>query len=384
MKRTTQLFLVIISFLNVCFSQTKTFFVKPFETNSNYSSLEDSNYIVRNTTLHLNKLVLFIPGSFSSAKDYSVFCQYPASIGFDVISLAYPNGVGTAPLGSSSDSLVFNKYRQEICFGTPVSSYVSVDTLNSIYIRTLNLLNYLSVTFPADNWGQYLLTPTSIDWSKIILSGHSQGSGHACYIGKKESVERVLMFSGPNDFSTYFNNSANWLRQSGVTPISKHFFLLHLNDEIVPFYNQFKNNQGLGMFRFDDTTLVDILSPPFANSHALYTKVPAISPHNSTIGANPFFPIVWNYMLTSPLITSVNVLNKNIYGLELFPNPTHSKIVVKLPISVNQIVIFDSMGQVVLIENISNLTELSIDVSHLMNGLYFIKVDRTIEKFIKI
>ena len=73
------------------------------------------------------------------------------------------------------------------------------------------------------------------------------------------------MFSGPNDFSTFFNNPANWLYQTGVTPTEKHFALLHIQDEIVPFSNQFANLTALGMLVADDSTLVDNLTFPFSN-----------------------------------------------------------------------------------------------------------------------
>ena len=40
-------------------------------------------------------------------------------------------------VAANADSLAFDKYRQVFAFGTPLSDIVSVDTLNSIYTRTL-------------------------------------------------------------------------------------------------------------------------------------------------------------------------------------------------------------------------------------------------------
>ena len=96
------------------YSQTENYFVKPIETDSKYDAGEDSNYIVRNTSAKLNKLVLFIGGTYSRAKNYARICDYAAEQGFDAISLSYPNNVAAASLGSNSDSLAFNKYRQEL------------------------------------------------------------------------------------------------------------------------------------------------------------------------------------------------------------------------------------------------------------------------------
>jgi hypothetical protein len=355
----------------ISFAQTQTFYVRPNQTDINYSSAQDSNYVVRNTSTQINSLVLFLGGSYSSPDDYSIFCQYPATLGFDVISLSYPNSVATAPLGASSDSLVFNKYRQEVCFGTALSTAVSVDTLNSIYTRTLKLIQYLNTTKPSQNWGQYLLTSTTLDWSKIIVSGHSQGSGHACYLGKNFPVKRVLMFSGPNDFSTFFNNSANWLRKSGLTPTINHFAFLHIQDEIVPYVNQKANLTGLGMLAADVPTLIDNLSYPYSNSHFLYTNIPAISYHASTIGANTILPPVWNYMLTSSLTTVLRDLRANDEIIRIYPNPAQTELKIDLSQNdINELSVRNLLGQDLIILKNKN----SIDISSLPNGIYILTV----------
>jgi hypothetical protein len=316
-------------------------------------------------------LVLFLGGSFSSPDDYSLFCQYPATLGFDVISLKYLNDIAAFPSGTSADSLSFNKYRQELCFGTPVSPLVVVDTLNSIYTRTLKLVQYLALTYPLQNWGQYLATPTTLDWSKIVVSGHSQGSGHACYLGKYFPVERVIMFSGPNDYSTFYNRPANWLRQSGTTPTIKHFSFLHIQDEIVPFDFQFNNINALGMLQSDDTTLVDGLSNPFLNSHCLYTNIPAFSFHSSTIGGNPTLPSVWNYMLTSSLSTGVKDLTTNYEIIKIYPNPVMTELNFSISVNdINEVLISNLQGQVLI--NIKNKNR--IDISNLTNGIYIVTI----------
>ena len=363
--------LAIIQF-TVSYSQTQSFYVKPISTDINYSATEDSNYVVRNTSTNLNKLVLFLGGSFSSPDDYNVFCQYPATLGFDEVSLSYPNNVATAPLGSSSDAFVFDNYRQELCFGTPLSSAVSVDTLNSIYTRTLKLIQYLALIYPLQNWGQYLISSTTLDWSKIILAGHSQGSGHACYLGKNFPAERLLMFSGPNDFSTFFNNSANWLSQPGFTPTIKHFALLHIQDEIVPFSNQFANLTALGMLTADDTTLVDNLTYPYFNSHFLYTNIPAFSYHASPIGANPSLPSVWNYMLTSSLTVGVTNLTNNNETFKIYPNPASTILNIDIAnADQSKISIMNYLGQT----NFTTTNQKQIDITNFTSGLYFITIE---------
>ena len=279
--------------------QNISILVTPNQTDSNYSTTEESHYVVRNNKVHVNRLFLFIGGSYSVPKSYNLVCDHAASIGLDVISLSYPNNVATASLGTSSDALVFDYYRDEICFGNPVSSVVSVDVPNSIETRATKLLIYLKNTYPEQNWGQYLTTSNTLQWSSIILSGHSQGSGHACYLGKKRSADRVIMFSGPNDYSTYYSTPANWLTQSGLTPLTRYFSLLHTADEIVPYNYQVANLRGLGLLTPSQSPiLADNLTTPYQNAHSLSLNIVALSNHNSTIGANKILPDLWTYMMT--------------------------------------------------------------------------------------
>ena len=274
--------------------------IEPILTDSNYSSTDQSHYVVRNTSTHLNKLMLFIGGSFSSPNTYTIISEHAASIGLDVISIAYPNNIPAASLASSSDQFIFDNYRDEICFGNQVSDAVFVDKLNSINTRLLKLIQYLINTYPEQNWKQYLMASKSLDWGKIILAGHSQGAGHACYLGKKRLADRVVMFSGPNDFSTHFNSPANWLIESGLTEISRNYALLHIADEIISYDFQVLNLKGLGILAAsEEPFLVDTLRPPYENQNALSLNIPAFSNHNSTVGGNTKLPNIWTYLFTT-------------------------------------------------------------------------------------
>ena len=160
--------------------------IQPNQTDAGYASTDQAHYVIRNTKTHLNKMLLFIGGSFSIPNNYTFITDHAAFIGLDVISLSYPNNVAAASLGTSTDPLVFDKYREELNFGNPVSDDVSVDVLNCISTRATKLVIYLKTTFPNQNWAQYLTSSNTLQWDKIIVAGHSQGSGHACYLGKKK------------------------------------------------------------------------------------------------------------------------------------------------------------------------------------------------------
>lgn len=274
--------------------------IQPNQTDANYSALQESHYVVRNTKTHLNKVVLFIGGSYSVPKDYNYICDHGATLGLDVISLSYPNDVAAFSISNNSDPNAFTNFRDEICFGNQISNIVKVSVLNCIVTRATKLLLYLKNRYPNDNWGQYLTATNTILWNKVIVAGHSQGSGHACYIAKRFLTDKVVLFSGPNDYSTYYNNPASWLSESGLTPINKHYSLLHIQDEIVPFNYQVANLRSLGLLTATESPLlVDTLTAPYSNAHALSINISAFSFHNATVGTNAILPNIWTYMMTS-------------------------------------------------------------------------------------
>jgi Secretion system C-terminal sorting domain len=370
-----------------CFSQINTFYVKPVETDINYTSLQDSNLVVQNRANHINKLFLFIGGTGSNTKSYQSISNFAGNLGFDVINLSYPNTVAAASLANSPDSMAFNKYRQEVCYGTPLSVNVTVDTLNCIYTRTVKLINYLHATYPTQNWNQYLINATTLDWSKIAIAGHSQGGGHACYFAKLNNVERVLMFSSPNDYSDYFSNSANWLRQTGVSSLSKYFAYLSLLDDIIPFTKQLSNLQGLSLYPLYDTTNADLTNSPYGNTHCLYTtQTPglALTYHNTTTKLSSINNSVWTYMLTSETVTSVSE-TKTRNNFSVFPNPTYSLVSFYSDNDLldKEYTVYNLSGKTILTGKSSAKNPVTIDFSALENGIYFVQINETMIKIVK-
>ncbi|MES2616708.1 MAG: T9SS type A sorting domain-containing protein [Bacteroidota bacterium] len=379
--------IILFATTSTCFSQINTFYVKPIQTDTSYSAVQDSNMVVRNTTTTINKLFLFIGGTGSNTSTYQTISNFAGKLGYDVINLSYPNSVAAASLANSTDSMVFNKYRQEVCYGTPLSPDVTVDTLNCIYTRILKLIHYLNTTFPTQNWNQYLINPTTLNWSKIAVGGHSQGGGHACYFAKFNDVERVLMFSSPNDYSTYYSNAANWLRTSGITAMNKHFAYLNISDEIVAFNKQLTNLKGLGIYPLYDTINVDISSTPYSKSHCLYTnQAPGIALlyHNTTTKFSAINNSVWTYMLTSAVTSGINDIKAN-SDFSIYPNPTFSVVNIHSPGNLfdKKYTVQTLQGQTILTGKSSDTNSLSIDFSQFENGIYFITIDQKTFKVIK-
>ncbi len=272
--------------------------VAPNATDNGYDSGEKEHLIFYNNDLNANKLLLFIGGTYSKPETYETFCKHAAELGCHVISISYPNNVAAASLKESADLYAFDNYRDELCFGNPVSDAVAVDELNCVVTRSKKLLMHLSAHYPTQDWGQYLIDGNAPDWSKIMVAGHSQGSGHACYIAKSNVVNRVLMFSGPNDYSTHFDAPGNWLSMTGVTPTSSQYAFLHINDEVVPYERQLANIRAIGLIgAADSTTLMDNLTGAYESENAFHTAISAISEHGSTLGGNWRLPNFWTYLL---------------------------------------------------------------------------------------
>jgi pimeloyl-ACP methyl ester carboxylesterase len=241
----------------------------------------------------LNKLLVMIVGTGASSRDQFSFDSFAAEKGYHVISLDYKNTVITTSCSNSTDSSCFDHFRQEIVFGDPVSELVQVDSINSIYHRLYALLSTLSLQYPSQHWQQYL-RGSQVDWRYITVAGHSQGAGHAAFLGKRYPVERVLIFAGPQDYLAHFNRPAGWLSQPSVTPPSRYFAFLHLKDPF-DFARQLAGCGKLLRQQLTDTVAVTPGLPVTGQPHILVTHVESNNPHGAML--QPSFTQVWAYLL---------------------------------------------------------------------------------------
>ena len=295
-KKTFFVSILLINFSSFLIAQVHVVTVKPDQTDSLIKSIHGDHLALFDLSVKpVNKLVLMIVGTGASARDLLPFDSFAASAGYHVISLDYNNNVITTTCSNSADSSCFYNFRQEIVFGEPVSPLVEVDSANSIYNRFHKALIYLSKQYPKLGWQQYL-TNGGIQWQKIIVAGHSQGAGHAAYLGKKFPVDKVLVFAGPQDFLAHFNRPARWLSVEGMTDPSKYYALLHLKD---PFdYNkQLADCLKLMQTVKADTVMVEPGAAVTKSSHILVTNIETSNPHVSMM--QPEFKKAWAYLLSA-------------------------------------------------------------------------------------
>jgi hypothetical protein len=242
-----------------------------------------------------HKLFLFLVGTRSKTTSSLDLDSVVAGWGYHVISLDYENNVITVSCAHSLDRTAFARYREEIMTGASVSEKVKVDPANSILNRFQKLLAYLVEHDPNGGWGEFVNNGGPV-WDRIIVAGHSQGSGHAAYIGKLFKVDRVLMFSGPQDYMDDIHQPAPWLAREGATPSSRFFAFLNLKD---PFNvdHQIANCMALMGMSKPDTLMVKPGEAIQGNHHILINDLPTKLHHNSTLF--PEFENVWKYMLTT-------------------------------------------------------------------------------------
>jgi hypothetical protein len=208
---------------------------------------------------------------------------------------------------TDTDAECFWNVRREVISGTNTSALLEVSTANSIVHRLLKLVEYLDRQYPTEGWGQYL-TSGAIAWSKVVISGHSQGGGHAGVLTKLYAMSRACYFSSPADWRLVAKEPAAWTFRANVTDVSQQFGFTHVEDQLVPYVHLRDIWEAMGLGAFGAPVNADTRFPPYDSSHQLTTTATPVldgSYHGSTVvdaatpktaqGAAVFEPI-WTYL----------------------------------------------------------------------------------------
>ena len=152
---------------------------------------------------------------------------------------------------------------------------------------------------------------TGIDWTKLTISGHSQGAGHAVAIGYLYNTSRIISLSGSTDFpvgSTNYRWSQD-LSDNKNTSANRFFGLVAYNEEASQYIvdnwqaTPYSSPEGRG-----PVVVPTSQSHGYTYSHQLCSTLPnnCIFSHGST-GKDTRLSDVWSYMLT----TDINVTPSN-------------------------------------------------------------------------
>jgi hypothetical protein len=166
-------------------------------------------------------LMIFLAGTNGRPTGGLAVLQTMAQQGYRAIGLEYddsPAVMQVCPATPRPDCAA--KFREMRIWGTGGSVDVSNPVEESISARLIALLDTLAKRHPAENWDAYLTAAHELNWSRIAVSGLSQGAGMAAFIAKKESVPRVVLFSSPIDGLGSLRNRrlAPWLHWPSATP----------------------------------------------------------------------------------------------------------------------------------------------------------------------
>lgn len=205
------------------------------------SRLEAKTKVLNPVTLDVGSvgnLVVFLPGTGGTPRGYSSLLQAAANAGNYVIGLShYSQPVAVAQFNAwctaSSSPVNCNAELHELMlFGVAPTvlqgagqGLWNVDGSQSV----VSLLLHTLKLYP---WGVKFLTSDGegVNWKQnVIISGHSQGAGHAAYLSYKLQVPAVL-FSGPQDSASASGWVAQMRLQSGVLRRA----LFHMNEECGP------------------------------------------------------------------------------------------------------------------------------------------------------
>lgn len=311
-------FLLVVGAQTVC-AQRQSALVAPQTTDPNITTDLNNHYVsVNRTVAQKNQLFVFFSGTGGVPINTLQINNTAADLGFHAVNLAYPNDEAVNSLcgGFNTNLDCYGNVRLEIKDGVDRSNLVSVNRANSIENRLIKLLIHLRNAAPNQDWGQFLLNDNAINWSRIVVSGHSQGGGHAGIIGRYHSVVRVVMFAAM-DFNAATNSVANWIALPNTTPNAtasdKFFGFSHQRDEMVN-YTLLSNRvwTAYGMNSFGAIVNVDAANPPFNNTHSLTSNLNCTNFHGCVVvdaglayqNGVPVYKPVWEYLLsntTAPL-----------------------------------------------------------------------------------
>jgi pimeloyl-ACP methyl ester carboxylesterase len=253
-----------------------------------------------------NQLLVFLPGTGGQPRAHFPFAATAAALGYHVIFLMYPDTVAAQQVcPGSPDPDAYMKFRLGIIRGGDIEGMGSISAVDSIENRLTQLVRYLSRSQAKLGWNQFLDSRNEIDWSRVVISGHSQGGGHAYVVSKYHPVARVVMFGSPKDYSFYFRRPAQGFDGNTRTPLNRYFAFNNLNDTAGNCNHEMQMEilEQIGLTKFGSTNADR--SQNFNHAHLLFTEFQAPTQkenHTSVInGSAPSCVAAWNYMLTEPV-----------------------------------------------------------------------------------
>ena len=219
--------------------------LKPINSPSEYNVWNASNVILSPANISdSTMLVVFLSGTGAYPRKYGRLLRSAQTAGNFVLGLSYlsqPFPVSQSNAWCVQKSILnstnCNKEMHEhVLFGES-SSEVRGGSDNIWHAGTdYSVCTVLERVLHGIEWGKKFLKygngsieSYDIDWNKIIISGHSQGAGHAAYLSLKKNI-RAVLFSGPQDCSSCSQPWLRWMSNQNITRRA----MFHVHEECGP------------------------------------------------------------------------------------------------------------------------------------------------------
>lgn len=246
-------------------------------------------------------LLLFLAATRAKPMDYRSFLSTAKRAGYHVLALDYSNTGRSVQATCRADSECYTAVQRNRLTGEDPGMFSSVSPADSIMARLTDALRYLRAEDPDGGWNRYR-SHGRIDWSRVVVAGHSQGGGESAFISHIHRVRGALMFSSPVE--TVNGVSASWMHKAGKTPASRLYAFQSRNDM---FFSKIRGSwRMLGMDAFGKPQ--NVADTRHYSSHELVTTSPLGNRHDSHLGTImdrtprgpggvPIFQSVWKWML---------------------------------------------------------------------------------------
>ena len=207
--------------------------VKPSATDARITAFDDAHRVVYAPGADAGKLLVFLGGtSDKSVAGPQEFFRAALEHGYRVVSLSYISHPAVAQVcvreRLHADRDCAAHFRQRRLYGDNPFDAIPDQPHDAIVPRLVRLLAYLARTDPEGHWERYL-DGKRPDWTRIAVSGQSQGGGMAQYLGKRETLARVLSFSGGWDMAAA-DRIASWYAMPAATPPERWYYAYHVQE----------------------------------------------------------------------------------------------------------------------------------------------------------
>ena len=160
-------------------------------------------------------LVVFLPGTGATPAKYSRLLRAAQTAGNYVIGLTYlsqPVAVSAfntwcgSDIEPRSEAACNARSHASMVFGTGDGPAGLWDVPASSSVT-----KFLKMKLESVDWGHHFLDRGDLKWERIVVSGHSQGAGHAAYLSSTRPVLGAALLSGPQDTAA---GASLWLSRS--------------------------------------------------------------------------------------------------------------------------------------------------------------------------